>query len=127
MESTYAQAPRPERAASADARSLKELFDLEEQRARSGIETSLAGVAHDLVEVSHVREILSAHPYVAVGAAAALGFIAGPAVGDAVNAALPSVSRALGGSVKSSLFAALLGAALGDGIGRSLESHRSPS
>lgn len=127
MQSTQAQAPRPERAASADARSLKELFDLEEQRARSGLEASLAGIAHDIVAVSHVREIVRAHPYVAVGAAATLGFVAGPALGDAVRAALPSASRALGATAKSSLVATLLGASLGGGLGRLFDTHRSPS
>lgn len=119
MQSRRAQAPGPERAASAEAGSLKELFELEEQRARSALEASIAAAAHDIVDASHVREIVRAHPYVAVGAAATLGFMTGPALGAAARAALPIASRA----AKPSLFAALLGG----GLGRLFDARRSSS
>ncbi len=62
----------------APARTLEELLDEEERAAWAGLQHSAGALGEDLVRASRVREHVRAHPWIALGTAAAAGFLAAP-------------------------------------------------
>ncbi|MBK7877492.1 MAG: hypothetical protein IPJ77_17455 [Planctomycetes bacterium] len=76
-------------------KTLDELFDAEEARAWSGLQTSATAFAVDLRRATRVDRIVKEHPWCSVAAALAAGFAVAPLVSGALAKLVPLALRAL--------------------------------
>ncbi|MBI5361823.1 MAG: hypothetical protein HZA53_01505 [Planctomycetes bacterium] len=76
-------------------RTLEELFEREERAALDGLARSAEAALADVKRITRVEERVRDHPWLALGAAAAIGYAAAPLLARAASTVLPFALKTL--------------------------------